>query len=148
MAGKKDKKASLLPKQLEGVKLGKGLRKKLVDLASQPLVADLLASGLIALAARLKGEPAPAKAEGKPAAPANDVAEKVKQMTAEVAASLAVPAASAPAKKPATAKAAKPAKATKPAKSAAAKPKSAAKPPRAPAKPKAAAKLASPKTTH
>lgn len=55
----------------DGQKKGRmqGVGKKLVELAKQPIVADLLAAGLVALAAKVKREPTPAKAApAKPAA--------------------------------------------------------------------------------
>ncbi|MHA6719145.1 hypothetical protein ACX40Y_06790 [Sphingomonas sp. RS6] len=78
MAGKKDKKsakdtakgASLLPKSIAGVKLPKEARRQLTDLAKHPIVADLLAAGLVALAARIKGELEP-QAKTKADAPAD-----------------------------------------------------------------------------
>jgi hypothetical protein len=78
MAGKKDKKSakdtgkapSLLPKSIAGMKLPKEARRQLTDLAKHPVVADLIAAGLVALAARIKGEfESATKAEPAPAAP-------------------------------------------------------------------------------
>ncbi|RST24913.1 hypothetical protein EF908_02635, partial [Streptomyces sp. WAC04770] len=74
MAGKKDKKAGdtkpekkgFLPKSIAGMKLPKELRKQLDALAKHPVVNDLLAAGLVALAAKLK----PSEKAGEAAAPA------------------------------------------------------------------------------
>lgn len=128
MAGKKEKKdgttGSLLPKSIAGIKLPKEVRRKLSDLAKHPIVADLLAAGLVALAAKLKNEP-----EVKPTAA--KAGEGIKT-TGDVAAAAAKPvvkrtrkpvtAAAAPAKpvakavrKPAATATAKPAAAAKPA---------------------------------
>ncbi|WP_313535837.1 hypothetical protein [Sphingomonas sp.] len=70
MAGKKEKKAkkdgkktSFLPKVIDGIKLPKDARRQLTGLAKHPVIADLLASGLVALAQRIKGD------GGKPEAP-------------------------------------------------------------------------------
>ncbi len=164
MAGKKEKKpgekkASLLPKSIAGMKLPKELRRKLEGLAKHPVVADLLAAGLVSLAAKLKKEPAEtggATADATPA-PASAAAKPVVKRARKPAApnaSAAKPAAARPATaKPASAKAATartPAKPRKPAaaKSAPAKP-AAAKPAtaKAPAKPRSARKPAAPKTS-
>lgn len=140
---KSDKGGSILPKSIAGAKLPKEIRKKLTDLAKHPVVADLLAAGLVALAAKLKNEPKVRQAAAKARTKAADVAADVAQAAAGVAAAVAQPAGAAPTvkrvRKPA---AAKPAAAKAPAKAAAkpkvpAKPKSAAKP-RAAAKPKTA----------
>jgi hypothetical protein len=141
MAGKKEKKdggtGSLLPKSIAGIKLPKEVRRKLSGLAKHPVVADLLAAGLVALAAKLKNEP-----EAKPAvAKADDKPVDTPKPVAPVAAAAA---------KPVVKRVRKPTATTKPA--AAVKPASAAKPPAkrkpaaakpvASAKPAAAAKLA------
>jgi hypothetical protein len=76
MAGKKDKKSGeaktekkgFLPKSIAGMKLPKQLRKQLDALAKHPVVNDLLAAGLVALAAKLK--PSDKTAEAKEVAPA------------------------------------------------------------------------------
>lgn len=76
MAGKKKKAdnpgesatATSLPKSIAGVKLPKPIRTKLADLAKHPAVADLLAAGLMALAARIKPEATPAEPAPEPAA--------------------------------------------------------------------------------
>lgn len=69
MAGKKEKKAkkdgkktSFLPKVIDGIKLPKDARRQLTNLAKHPVIADLLASGLVALAQRIKGNGAKAEA--------------------------------------------------------------------------------------
>jgi hypothetical protein len=140
MAGKKEKKdgvkGSLLPKSIAGIKLPKEVRRKLSGLAKHPVVADLLAAGLVALAAKLKNEP-----EAKPAAAKTDdkPAEAIKPVV-DAAAAAAAPVVKR-VRKPAAATAAKPAGAAKPATTAkpAAKRKPAAKPAAA-AKPVPAAK--------
>jgi len=141
---KKEKAAASLPKQIAGVKIPKALREQLTALAKNPLVADLLAAGLVALAASLRDNPkvqkVAANAKGKAAGVASglvktatDVADAATKFGAAVSAAPAAapkakaPAKAAAAKKPAASKpaAAKPAPAAKPAaaaKSAAAKP--------------------------
>ncbi|MCW3848637.1 hypothetical protein OF829_15485 [Sphingomonas sp. LB-2] len=118
----------MLPKVIEGVKIPKAVREHLAALAKNPIVANLLAAGLVSLAAKLKGEtPAEAVAGAPPAKPA------AKKTPAKKAPSPKAPASKAAAVKPAAAKA--PAKKAAP-KAAAAKP-AAAKP--AAAKPAAKA---------
>jgi hypothetical protein len=85
---KKESKAGLLPKKLEGVKIPKAVREGLIKLAKNPVVADLLAAGLVALAAKLrddpKDKPAP-KAKGNP----GESADPVLDATTEIAGVLA-----------------------------------------------------------
>ncbi|RYY43336.1 MAG: hypothetical protein EOP59_08180 [Sphingomonadales bacterium] len=144
---KSEKGGSILPKSIAGAKLPKEIRKKLADLAKHPVVADLLAAGLVALAAKLKNEPKVVQAAAKARTKAADVAADVAQAAAGVAAAVAKPAGTTPAvkrvRKPTTAATAKPAAKTKaPAKpKASAKPKATAKAPaKRAAKPKAPAK--------
>lgn len=147
---KKDKDVASLPKRLAGVKIPKTVRENLIKLAKNPMVADLLAAGLVALAARLRDEPKvkkPGKAKAKSADAKDEVAEAAEIATAVAAKPVkavrkapGAPAkpASAPPKAPV---AAKPAAARKPANSAGktgAARRPATKPPRRPA----------PKTTH
>jgi hypothetical protein len=158
---KKEKAAVSLPKQIAGVKIPKALREQLTALAKNPLVADLLAAGLVALAASLRDNPkvqkAAATAKGKAAGVASgvlktatEVAEAATKFSAVVSAG-SEPAAKAArnAKKPAAPKAKAPAAkkpgAPKPAaaKPAAAKP-AAAKPT---AKRPAAKRKVNPKTS-
>jgi hypothetical protein len=131
---KSGKSGSLLPKSIAGAKLPKDIRKKLTDLAKHPVVADLLAAGLVALAAKLKNEPKVQQAAAKARDKAADVAADMAQAAAGVAAAVAKPADAAPAvkrvRKPAAATASKPAPKPK----SPAKPKAAAKPKKAAAK--------------
>lgn len=152
MAGKKDKKdgpkTSLLPKSIAGIKVPKEVRRKLGGLAKHPIVADLLAAGLVALAAKLKpeheSEPGTANGVDKSGGTAQPVAD-VPAAAKPVIKRPRKPAAPKPASaaKPAAAKSAtataKPAVKRKPAaaKPAAAKP--AAAKPRAPRAPKTSA---------
>ncbi|MEI9928613.1 MAG: hypothetical protein WDN44_14075 [Sphingomonas sp.] len=85
MAAKKDKKASLLPKSIAGVKIPKTLRTQLTELARHPLVADLLAAGLVALAASLREKPKAEAAAAKVKETAVEVADEIVE-TAEAAA--------------------------------------------------------------
>ena len=139
---KKEKAAASLPKQIAGVKIPKALREQLTALAKNPLVADLLAAGLVALAASLRDNPkvkqAAANAKGKAAGVASElvktatgVADAATKFSAAVA-----PAAKAPAKKPAAKTAAAKAPA---AKAPAAKKPATKKPAAKPATPKPAA---------
>ena len=70
MAKAKKGKSGKLPKMVAGVELPKELRKqgaKLLDLVKNPLVADLVAAGLVALAANVRnsGHTSDAKEKGK-----------------------------------------------------------------------------------
>ena len=123
MAAKKEKKAAMLPKVIAGVKIPKVVREHLSALAKNPIVADLLAAGLVSLAAKLKGEAAP---EATPAEPAKPAAK--------------APAKKAPVKKPAAPKAAAKPAAAKPAATKAPVKAAAAKPAAKPAAAKAPAK--------
>jgi len=64
--GKKDKKTgATLPKEVAGVKMPKKLRKateKAIDLAREPVVAELVAAALLSAAAALRGDKAAARA--------------------------------------------------------------------------------------
>ncbi|WP_010544334.1 hypothetical protein [Sphingomonas elodea] len=119
MADKKAKQAkkdgktpSLLPKVIGGIKLPKDARRQLTALAKHPVIADLLAAGLVALADRIKGEaskpapapePTPAPAEPQPAAaPATKpVVKRIRKPAAKPSEPVAEPAAAAkPAKAP------------------------------------------------
>ena len=123
---KSDSKADkgLLPKSIAGVKLPKDVRKKLLDLAQHPVVADLLAAGLVALAAKLKNEPKAGEAVAKVREKAVSAVQEVAKaaggaVTAAVGAKSATPAVKRvrkPAAKPAATEpaAAKPAAAAKP----------------------------------
>lgn len=142
----KDKKPKeLLPKTIAGAKLPKDVRKKLLELAQHPVVADLLAAGLVALAAKIKHEPKAKEA----AATVRDKALSAVQEVAKAAVAAVSPAAATPAVKRVRTAAAKPAAAkpvaAKPVAAKPAAPKAAAKPKAAP-KPKAAAKPAAAKT--
>lgn len=160
MAGKKKatkgeaKDGLHLPKRIAGVKLPKEARRKLDLLAKHPIVADILAAGLVALAARLKKDPKIQKATADAGAAAGDTAKQAGEQLAQVAADAAVAIAaplvkrvrqssttaaaapSTPRGKPAAAKpaATKPASRSKSASTSSAKPKAKA----APAKPRAA----------
>lgn len=166
MAGKKKSakedsvsKGFQLPKSIAGVKLPKEARRKLGDLAKHPLVADIVAAGLIALAAKLKKDRKVRKAASDAVGAAEQTLKDTGAQVAEAAAE-AVTAAAKPVVKrvrkpsatttaPATRSApeakaaadAKPARKTK-AQSAPAKPRTstagtAARKPRAPKAPKA-----------
>ncbi|WP_343794867.1 hypothetical protein, partial [Sphingomonas trueperi] len=96
MAGKKEKKAkkddkktSFLPKVIDGIKLPKDARRQLTALAKHPVIADLLASGLVALAQRIKGDGGKAETPAEPA-PAPDATPA--PAAAEAAATPAKPA--------------------------------------------------------
>jgi hypothetical protein len=104
---KKDKVASL-PKQIAGVKIPKALREQLTALAKNPLVADLLAAGLVALAASLRDNPkvkkVAADAKGKAAGAASGVAKaaaNVADVATKFGAAVTEAAAKPAAKKPA-----------------------------------------------
>ncbi len=110
MAGKKKKddkgttgSGSFLPKSIAGVKLPKAVRGKLSDLAKHPVVADILAAGLVAIAARLKNEPKVRKGAADAADAGKDVAETVAQAVADVATTIAKPVAKRARKTPAAA---------------------------------------------
>ncbi|WP_066800800.1 hypothetical protein [Sphingomonas soli] len=138
---KSPKSGSLLPKSIAGAKLPKDIRKKLTDLAKHPVVADILAAGLVALAAKLKNEPKVQQAAAKARTKAADVAADVAEAAAGVAAAVARPTDAPPAAKRVRKPAAPVAKADKP--KTPAKPKAPAKAkstskPRAAAKPKPA----------
>lgn len=83
------KKQGLLPKTVGGAKLPKDVREKLTDLAKHPVVADLLAAGLVAIAARIKNEPAVKEGTAKAVSKALDAAEGTSQDLAHIAANLA-----------------------------------------------------------
>jgi hypothetical protein len=130
MAGKKEKKAkkdgkktSFLPKVIDGIKLPKDARRQLTALAKHPVIADLLASGLVALAHRIKGDgkaeatptpapepsPAPAAAEAAATPAAKPVVKRIRKPAATTAAPTEEVAAAKPApvrraRKPTTAK--------------------------------------------
>jgi len=122
MAGKKDKKAktdgkktSFLPKVIDGIKLPKDARRQLTALAKHPVVADLLASGLVALAQRIKGDgskaetaPAPIPAAEltppDPAAAATPAKPAVKRIRKQATGTTAAPAEGTAEAKPATAR--------------------------------------------
>jgi hypothetical protein len=78
--GKKDKaKGATLPKQVAGVKMPKKLRKateKAIDLAREPVVAELVAAALLSAAAALRGDKAAAKAAQGGVAAAADAGRK------------------------------------------------------------------------
>lgn len=128
MAGKKDKKAkkddkktSFLPKVIDGIKLPKEARRQLTSLAKHPVIADLLASGLVALAQRIKGDggkpeaaapqseptaaPAPEAAapalvaEAREAAPAKPAVKRIRKAPAATVAAEAAEAKPAPARR-------------------------------------------------
>ncbi|MBO9623514.1 MAG: hypothetical protein J7500_12460 [Sphingomonas sp.] len=89
MAGKKKdakgKKGLKLPKDIAGSKIPKEARRKLLDLARHPIVADLLAAGLVALAARLKKEPKVKQAAADLGDAAAEGAEKVEETGEDIA---------------------------------------------------------------
>lgn len=80
MAKKKTKKTPMLPKQLAGVEIPKSLRKQanhLAELARHPLVADIVAAGLVALAAKVSSSAKAKKAGRKVAEVVQDAGEAV-----------------------------------------------------------------------
>jgi hypothetical protein len=86
MGKKKDKKAkkAKLPKEIAGVKVPRKLREhgqQLADLARNPLVAEVAAAGLVAVATALR-ESSKVKAA---AAKARDAAAEAEKQSAEVA---------------------------------------------------------------
>ncbi|UYY79108.1 hypothetical protein [Sphingomonas sp. R1] len=129
MADKKAKKAkkngetsSLLPKVIGGIKLPKDARRQLTALAKHPVVADLIAAGLVALANRIKGDepksapsptpeptPEPTQASAEAAAPAAaepaapSAVKRIRKRAAEPAAPSEAPAEAPSAAKPAKA---------------------------------------------
>jgi len=113
VAAKKEKKAAMLPKVIAGVKIPKVVREHLAALAKNPMVADLLAAGLVSLAAKLKGEPAP-QAAAAPAPAKKPAAPKAGTKAAAAKAPAKTPSKKAPAK-PAAPKTPAPKAATKPA---------------------------------
>ncbi|WP_084583582.1 hypothetical protein [Sphingomonas azotifigens] len=123
MAGKKEKKAkkdgkapSLLPKVIGGIKLPKDARRQLTGLAKHPVIADLIAAGLVALAQRIKGGESTAEASPPPPPPApaaepkaEAVAEPAKPAVKRVRKTVAAaPAEETPPAKPVTRRARKP----------------------------------------
>jgi hypothetical protein len=145
---KKDKKSAKLPRKVAGIKVPKGLRdtEALAKLAKHPLVTDLLAAGLVALAAKVRDKPANNTAPDKPGTNGSDAMTELSKGAAVLAGMFATKAseqfakfreaASAPAEpKPAPAE---PKPAPTAAKPAAAEPK--AKAPRKPAAKTATAK--------
>ncbi|UYY59962.1 hypothetical protein [Sphingomonas sp. S2-65] len=86
---KLEKSKGVLPKTINGVKLPKDVREKLTDLAKHPIVAELLAAGLVAVAARLKNEPKIKNGASKAVSKALDAAEGTGQDMAHVAANIA-----------------------------------------------------------
>lgn len=86
---KKEKAAVSLPKRLAGVKIPKAVRENLTKLAKHPMVADLLAAGLVALAASLREEPKDKKPTAKGKAKPIVDKEQVAEATAEIAAAVA-----------------------------------------------------------
>jgi hypothetical protein len=141
MPAKKDKKSSMLPKAIGGVKIPKALRRQghhLVELARHPVVADLLAAGLVALAASLRESPK-AKAAATDARKTVDKAAKTATRTVKKAVKTTRKAADSAEKIVAAA----PAAAAKPVK----RVRKAATPKVAAAK-AAAPKVTTPKTTH
>jgi hypothetical protein len=90
MASKKKKddkstadKGSLLPKSIAGVKVPKGVRSKLADLAKHQIVADIISAGLVALAARLKNDPKAGQAATTAADTAKEAVETLVGSAAE-----------------------------------------------------------------
>lgn len=84
---KKGKKGGKLPKKLAGVKIPKTLRKegaKLGELVKHPLVADLVAAGLVALAAKVGDSKKVQAAAGKAGDAASDAAGKTRDMATEL----------------------------------------------------------------
>lgn len=64
----KSAKAGKLPKSVAGIELPKELRKqgaKLLDLIKNPMVGDLVAAGLVALAANVRNQGKPADEDRK-----------------------------------------------------------------------------------
>jgi hypothetical protein len=102
----KDKKGHKLPKKLAGVKIPRNVRDGLVKLAHNPLVADLLAAGLVALAASLRDGAKPAQAAQPKPEPEPAAAPKPVRARKPAAAKAAAPKAAAKAKAPAKPKAA------------------------------------------
>jgi hypothetical protein len=82
MPKKKEKKAVRLPKIVAGVKIPKALRDQghnIAKFARNPLVADILAAGLVALAATLRDNKQVKKAAAKATDTVEQVAEKVEE---------------------------------------------------------------------
>lgn len=134
----KKEKTAKLPKRLAGVKIPKALRNQghhIAALARHPLVADIIAAGLVALAASLRDNPKVKQAAAKTKDVAGDVAEAAAAVVKPEAKPAAEPKPAKPAAKPKP-KAAKPAKA---AEAVAKKPAPRAKSPR---------RAPAPKTTH
>ncbi|RYD65623.1 MAG: hypothetical protein EOP58_07100, partial [Sphingomonadales bacterium] len=68
-------KAAKLPKTVAGIELPKELREqgaKLLELTKHPLVADIVAAGLVALAGNVRKKAADAQAAAAPAPAATD----------------------------------------------------------------------------
>ncbi|MGK6355552.1 hypothetical protein ACMGDH_10005 [Sphingomonas sp. DT-207] len=142
-----------LPKSIAGAKLPKEARRKLSDLAKHPIVADILAAGLVALAVKLKNNPKVKKAVADAGDAAKDAGAQVAEATTVIAkpvvkrvrkpsSTTATPRRSAAKPAAAAITAAKPARKAKAAETAPAKPRAsrratpkAPKPPKAPAKP-------------
>lgn len=89
--GKVGRDEPLVPKSVGGVKLPKDVRGKLAELAKHPIVADLLAAGLVALAARIKDEPKVRKGVARASDDAGDAAHKTASIAGELAAAVAAP---------------------------------------------------------
>jgi hypothetical protein len=107
MADKKKKddkgaagKGSFLPKSIAGVKLPKAVRGKLTELARHPIVADILAAGLVAIAAKLKNEPAVQEGAAKAADTAEKTAAEGAQAASDVTTAVAKRTRKTPAAKP------------------------------------------------
>ncbi|MBB5710201.1 hypothetical protein [Sphingomonas xinjiangensis] len=86
---KPEKTKGVLPKSINGAKLPKDVREKLTDLAKHPVVADLIAAGLVALAARLKNEPKVKEGASKAVSKALDAGAGTGQDMAHLAANIA-----------------------------------------------------------
>ena len=86
---KAEKGKNLLPKNINGAKLPKDVRDKLIDLAKHPVVAELVAAGLVALAARIKNEPKVKEGAAKAVSKALDAGAGTGQDMAHLAADIA-----------------------------------------------------------
>lgn len=129
---KKDRKGIELPKIVQGVKIPKALRQQgyhLAELARHPLFADLVAAGLVALAAHLRDNSRVKKAAAKVSETADEAVEQVAK-AATRAKKVAAKAVEAPTKPAPAKKAAPAAKASAPARKAAPAAKKTAPPPR------------------
>lgn len=147
MPKKKEKKGIELPKFVQGVKIPKALRQQgyhLAELARHPLFADLVAAGLVALAAHLRDNSKVKQAAAQVTDAAEDAVEQVAKVATR-AKKVAAKAVDAPVKAEAPTKAAAPKAA---ASKKAAAPKKAEAPKKAPPPRPRAPRRPATKTTH